>query len=80
MRKTRFLQQAVKTVAFHRASTPQQNVRSPHLAVLEYARKHDFRVDDFIEATTSGRASETRRRRDAHSCSDNGGIDEETRT
>ena len=34
------------------------------LAILEYARKHDFHIDDFIEATASGRASETRRRLD----------------
>ena len=31
---------------------------------LEYARKHDFRIDDFIEATASGQASEKRRRLD----------------
>ena len=39
---------AVKTVAYLRVST--------------YARAHDFRVDDFIEATASGQASEKRRR------------------
>ena len=32
--------------------------------ILEYARKHDFRIDDFIEATASGQASEKRRRLD----------------
>ena len=31
---------------------------------LEFARKHDFRIDDFIEATASGRASDTRHRLD----------------
>ena len=30
--------------------------------VLEYARKHDLHIDDFIEATASGQASEKRRR------------------
>jgi len=53
---------AVKTVAYLRVSTPQQDVRSQRLAILEYARAHDFRVDDFIEATAPGQASEKRRR------------------
>ena len=52
--------QAVKTVAYLRVSTAQQDVRSQRLAILEYARKHDFRIDDFIEATASGQASEKR--------------------
>ena len=34
------------------------------LAILEYARAHDFRIDDFIEATASGQASEKRWRLD----------------
>ena len=42
----------VKTVAYLRVSTPHQDVR------------HDFRIDDFIEATASGQASEKRRRLD----------------
>ena len=54
--------QAVRTVAYLRVSTAQQDVCSQRLATLEYARKHDFRVDDFIEATASGQASEKRRR------------------
>ena len=56
--------QAVKTVAYLRVSTVQQDVGSQRLAILEYARKHDFRIDDFIEATASGQASEKRRRLD----------------
>ena len=56
--------QAVKTVAYLRVSTAQQDVGSQRLAILEYARKHDFRIDDFIEATASGQASEKRRRVD----------------
>ena len=39
-------------------------MRSQRLAILEYARAHDFRIDDFIEATASGQASEKRRRLD----------------
>ena len=56
--------QPVKTVAYLRVSTVHRDVRSQRLAILEYARKHDFRIDDFIEATASGQASETRRRLD----------------
>ena len=56
--------QAVKTVAYLRVSTAQQDVRSQRLAIIVYARKHDFRIDDFIEATASGQASEKRRRLD----------------
>ena len=37
---------------------------SQRLAILEYARAHDFRIDDFIDATASGQASEKRRRLD----------------
>ena len=39
-------------------------MRSQRLAIPEYARQHDFRIDDFIEATASGQASEKRRRLD----------------
>ena len=56
--------QAVKTVAYLRVSTPQQDASSQRLAILEYARKHDLHIDDFIEATASGQASEKRRRLD----------------
>ena len=48
---TVFHGQAVKTVAYLRVSTAQQDLRSQRLAILEYARKHDFRIHDCIEAT-----------------------------
>ena len=51
----------MKTVAYVRVSTPQQDLRSQRLAILEYARAHDFRVEDFIEPIASGQASEKRR-------------------
>ena len=38
-----FNRQAVKTVAYLRVPTAQQDVRSQRLAIIEYARKHDFR-------------------------------------
>ena len=56
--------QAVKTVAYLRVSTAQQDVRSQRIAILEYARKHDFRIDDFIEATASEQVPEKRQRLD----------------
>ena len=62
--KSVFHGQSVKTVAYLRVSTAQQDVRNQRLAILEYARKHDFRIDDFIEAIASGQASEKRRRLD----------------
>ena len=54
----------MKTVASLRVSTAQQDVRSQRLAILEYARHHDVRIDEFIEATASGQASDKRRRLD----------------
>ena len=62
--KSVFHGQAVKTVAYLRVSTAQQNLRSQRLAILEYTRKHGFRTDDFIEATASRQASEKRQRLD----------------
>ena len=52
----------VKTVAYLRVSTTQQDVRSHRRAILEYARYQGFPIDDFIEATASGQASELRQR------------------
>ena len=54
----------MKTVAYLRVSTAQQDIRSQRLAILEYARHHGVRIDEFIEATASGQASEKRRRLD----------------
>ena len=49
----------MRTVGYLRVSTAKQNVRSQRLAILEYARQHGFRIDDFIEAIASGRASKS---------------------
>ena len=62
--RSELLRQTMKTVAYLRVSTAQQDAGSQRLAILEYARKHELRVDDFIEATAPGRASETHRRID----------------
>ena len=44
--------QGMKTVAYLRVSTAQQDVRSQHLAILEYPRKHAFRIDDLTDHST----------------------------
>ena len=45
--KPAFHRQTVKTVAYLRVSTAQQDAGSQRLAILEYARKHDLRVVRF---------------------------------
>ena len=49
-------------VSVRKKRTSGRTVSSQRFAILEYARKHNFRIDDFIEATASGQASEKRRR------------------
>ena len=53
-----------KTVAYIRASTDKQDLNNQKLEILEYARKHDLHVDDFIEITISSRKSSKQRRVD----------------
>ena len=54
----------MKTVAYLRVSTARQDAGSQRLAILEYARREGFRIDDFIEATASTRTNAKRRRLD----------------
>ena len=63
-RKHGSIDSTVKTVAYLRVSTAQQDAGSQRLAILEYARRQGFRIDDFIEATASARTSAKRRRLD----------------
>ncbi len=51
-----------KTIAYLRASTNKQDLDHQRLELLEYARRHDLNVDDFIEVTISSRRSRKRRR------------------
>ena len=53
-----------KTIAYIRASTDKQDVDNQKLEILEYARKHDLKVDDFIEVTISSRRTSKQRRID----------------
>ena len=54
----------MKTIAYLRVSTPQQDAGSQRLAILEYARKHGLQIDDFVEATARGQASVKHRQLD----------------
>ena len=64
MVKERLRGQRMKTIAYLRVSTAQQDAGSQRLAILEHARKNGFRIDDFVEATARGQASAKHRRLD----------------
>ena len=51
----------MKTLACLRVSTIRQDVQGQRLAILEYARKHNLRIDEFVEATASAVTSPKRR-------------------
>ena len=53
-----------KTIAYLRASTDKQEVTHQKYEILEYARKNDFVIDDYIELTVSSKKSEAQRRID----------------
>jgi DNA invertase Pin-like site-specific DNA recombinase len=53
-----------KTIAYIRASTNKQEVNNQKLEILEYARQHDLKVDDFIEVTVSSKRTTKQRRID----------------
>lgn len=55
---------AKKTIAYIRASTDKQDVDNQKLELLEYARKHDLKIDDFIQITISSRRTSKQRRID----------------
>ena len=46
-----------KTIGYLRTSTDKQEINNQRLEILEYARKEDLRVSDFIEAQVSSRKS-----------------------
>lgn len=53
-----------KTVAYLRASTDKQDLNNQKLEILEFARKRDMRVDDFVAITVSSRKTSKQRRID----------------
>lgn len=52
------------TIAYIRASTDKQDVDNQKLEILEYARKHNLTIDDFMQLTVSSRKSSKQRRID----------------
>ena len=46
-----------KTIAFLRVSTDGQDLKNQKLEILEYAQKHSYIVDDWIEVKVSSRKS-----------------------
>ena len=53
-----------KTVAYLRISTDKQDLDNQKLEILEYARHHNLRVDEFIEVSMSSRKTSKQRRID----------------
>jgi putative DNA-invertase from lambdoid prophage Rac len=51
-----------KVIAYIRVSTDRQDVNNQRLEILDYARRNDFKVDDFIEIEVSSRKSQKDRR------------------
>ena len=53
-----------KIIAYLRASTDKQDLNNQKLEILEYARKKDLKIDDFVEITISSRKTTKQRRID----------------
>lgn len=53
-----------KIIAYIRASTDRQDLSHQKLEILEFARKQNLRIDDFLEMTVSSRETSQKRRLD----------------
>jgi DNA invertase Pin-like site-specific DNA recombinase len=53
-----------KTIAYIRASTDKQDLNNQKLEIYEYAKKHQLKIDGFIEMTISSRKTTKERRID----------------
>lgn len=53
-----------KVIAYIRVSTDRQEVNNQRLEILDYARRNDFKVEDFMEIEVSSRKSQKDRRID----------------
>lgn len=51
-----------KTLAYLRTSTDKQDLNNQRLEILEYARRNDLRIDDFIEISISSRQNRRARK------------------
>lgn len=53
-----------KTIAYIRASTDKQDLNNQKLEILDFARKKEVKIDDFVEITISSRKTSKQRRID----------------
>ena len=53
-----------KTIAYIRASTDKQDLNNQKLQILEFARKNDLKINEYIEITVSSRMTSKQRRID----------------
>jgi DNA invertase Pin-like site-specific DNA recombinase len=53
-----------KTIAYIRTSTDKQDLNNQKLEILEFARKKDLKVDEFVQITISSRKTSKQRRID----------------
>lgn len=53
-----------KTIAYIRTSTDKQDLNNQKLEILEFARKKELKVDEFVEITISSRKTSKQRRID----------------
>jgi DNA invertase Pin-like site-specific DNA recombinase len=53
-----------KIIAYIRASTDKQDLNNQKLEILEFARKKDLKVDEFVQITMSSRKTSKQRRID----------------
>lgn len=51
-----------QTIAYLRASTDTQDLNNQKLEILEWARKKDLKIDEFVEVTISSRKTRKQRR------------------
>ncbi len=51
-----------QTIAYLRASTDKQDLNNQKLEILEWARKKDLKIDEFVEITISSRKTRKQRR------------------
>ncbi len=51
-----------RTIAYLRASTEKQDLNNQKLEILEFARKKEVKIDEFVEITMSSRKTSKQRR------------------
>jgi DNA invertase Pin-like site-specific DNA recombinase len=51
-----------QTIAYLRTSTDKQDLNNQKLEILEWARKKDLKIDEFVEITISSRKTRKQRR------------------